>query len=130
MPEIRHHNEPPSCHAEHFGEQAARVANLLQSLAEHREVERIVRDVGQPPVKIRLNGRQTPPNHLQQIVLLNFHTQDVAAEFLMEAVKEPAVATTKVNDSAASSDVLHDQLISEAHGGVGNLIAGTLGHVD
>jgi hypothetical protein len=55
---IWHHNQRSPPNSQHFGQQASRIANLLQCLAEHSEVKTVVRDILQSAIQIRLNHRQ------------------------------------------------------------------------
>jgi len=128
--EVGDDDKPSSCHAEHFGEQLARIADLLECLAEHSEIKAVVGNVGEALVEVCLNGREAALDDTKEVFLFDFDTEHVAVEFEVESLHESPVTAPEVNHSTAAGDVLHDEFVSEADGGIGDLIArtGALGH--
>jgi hypothetical protein len=126
MAEVGDDHKSASGNAKHFGEQSAGVADLLQGLAEHCEVKAVAGNVGQPLVEVGLNCGQTTLNDTQQVFLLELHSKHVAVEFQMQSLNQPAIPAAQVNYPAAARDVLHDEFVSEADGGIRDLVAGAL----
>jgi len=128
--EVGDDDEPASCHAEHFSEQLAGIADLLEGLAEHSEIKAVVGDVREALVEVCLDGGESPLDDSQEVFLFDFDAEHIAVEFEVEALHQSPVTTPQVDYSTAAGDVLHDEFVSEADGGIGDLVTGTgaLGH--
>jgi hypothetical protein len=126
VPKVWYNNKASFGNTKHFGEQSARVTDLLERLAEHGEVEGVTGDFIEAAVEVGLNGGEAALDDVEQIFLFDFNAEHIAAGLSVEAFEQPSVAAAEVDYAAAASDVLHNEFVREADGRIGNLVAGAL----
>lgn len=112
---IRDNDQCPFCHTQHFQQEFAGITNLLQGLAEYSEVETVVRDINQSPIKVSFDDRQSAIDDRENIVECDFHSEHAAVQFCMQACKQASIAAAKVNDPAAWLDVVHDEFVGQTN---------------
>ena len=64
MTKVRHDNQPAFGNSQHFLKQLLRILNLLQSLTQNSEVERIGRNIRQPLTQVGCHHRQSATREL------------------------------------------------------------------
>jgi len=110
---IRHHHKRSPGHSQHFQQKPLGISDLLQSLTEHRKIKAVIWDINKSFVQIGRECRQAAFNDSDNVGLFDFHSHDFAAHFVMQALHQPSVATSKVDHTTAAVDMTHDQFVGQ-----------------
>lgn len=88
------------------------MADLLQSLAEHSDIKRVVGNGRQTLVKVHQNGRYPSTDARVNFPKIQLNPLNRAAVFVSQFFEQSAISAAKVNHATVPIDVLHQQFVS------------------